>query len=107
MNDYIIPSMLLSWLLGLLFGFGYGLYNDWTALMFYIDCMIVVTIIFILAEFKKSHKSRAKKLKYYERIETMKVPTEFKIKRKDGTILILKAKKIIRKTSKSGKESSQ
>ena len=50
---------------------------------------------------KPFKKKKNRKLKYYEQVETIKVPVEVKFKRKDGTILTLKAKKIVRKTPSS------
>ena len=55
---------------------------------------------------KIKHRNKHRKLKYYKQMETIAVPTEVKIKRKDGTILILKAKKIIRKTQNTSKRSN-
>ena len=58
MADYIVPAMLLSWLLGLLFGFNYGLHSEWFSMIIYLYCMIIVTIVFIVGEFRNSLLSR-------------------------------------------------
>lgn len=48
-----------------------------------------------------SHKKRLEKFKH---IKTIKVPTTIKIQKKDGSIIELKARKIIKKpSSKNGK----
>ena len=65
------------------------------------NLVITSRICHALKPFRETKAQKNRKLKYYGRMETMKVPTEIKMKRKDGTTVILKATKIIRKTPTS------
>lgn len=50
---------------------------------------------------------RKLRLTKFKKIETMKVPIEIKLKKKDGTTVVLKAKRIVKKTSKTGNKKKE
>jgi len=47
MSKYLIPFMLASWLIGLLYGFYYGLNEMWGPLLIYLYLMIIILIVLI------------------------------------------------------------
>lgn len=60
-DSHVVGSMFLTWLVGLLFGFYYGLNREWYSLILYIYLMIIFIVIFISTTIIKNSKEQGDK----------------------------------------------